>query len=136
MFANPDADFERFAAGLVRSYWSTVKSEAFSMPPNEPVEESLDELLSSVSYKIEQCIDGNFQLLMTGEAGDWWRFGFTRRGRAWEMTSASAKSDNTNSPHDLMNGVYAPHFRPFLRHVTDQANDGSEGHQDDHRISL
>ncbi|MEM9283813.1 MAG: hypothetical protein AAGA96_18480 [Verrucomicrobiota bacterium] len=126
MTADPDADFDRFASAFVRAYWSTIKDGTFLMPPDEPVEESLDDLLSSVSYAVEPSNHGNRQFRMTGDAGDWWRFGFDCRGGVWELTSAAARSDKTNSPHDLLDEVYAPHFRPFLDHVTNHANDRSE----------
>ena len=126
MSADPNEDFERFASAFVRAYWSTIKDGTFSMPPDEPVEESLDDLLSAISYTVERSNHGKRQFLMTGEAGDWWRFGFASRGGVWELTSASARSDKKNSPHDLLGEVYAPHFRPFLEHVANLANNGSE----------
>lgn len=74
MNANSNADFERFASSFVRAYWSTIKDGTFSMPPNEPVEETLEELLSAVSFEIEPINQGRYEFRMTGEAGDWWAF--------------------------------------------------------------
>jgi hypothetical protein len=45
------SDFERFAEWFLRAYWETVKRNAFPMPPNEPVEETAEELLSDVSHE-------------------------------------------------------------------------------------
>ena len=42
--------FESFARNFIRAYWQTVKSGTFSMPPNEPVQETVDELLAEVSH--------------------------------------------------------------------------------------
>ena len=126
MSAGSDTDFEKFASSFVHWYWSTTKDGMFSMPPDEPVEESLEELLSSVSYTVETG-DGKWhRILMTGEAGDWWRFGFDYRNRTWMLSRASARSDKKNSPHDLLGDVYASYFRPFLEHVAAQANRHSE----------
>jgi hypothetical protein len=126
MKANSNADFERFASSFVRAYWSTIKEGTFSMPPNEPVEETLEELLSAVSFEIEPINQGSHEFRMTGEAGDWWAFGFNRQRGTWKIMSASARSDKKNSPHDLFDEGYAPHFRPFLEHVAAQANKHSE----------
>src|SRR6202008_1649762 len=42
--------FEVFAAEFVRAYCETVKSRDFPMSPNEPVEETVDELIAAVSH--------------------------------------------------------------------------------------
>lgn len=96
------------------------------MPPDEPFEESLKELLSSISFANETGGGGRHQFLMTGEAGDWWRFGFDYQSGDWRLASAAARSEKKSSPHDLLSGVYASHFRPFLEHVAAQANKHSE----------
>jgi hypothetical protein len=126
MSADSNADFERFASFFVRAYWSTIKDGTFSMPPNDPVEGTLEELLSAVSFEIEPKNQGHHQLRMTGEVGDWWKFGFGGQRGTWKLTSASARSDKKNSPHDLLGEVFAQHFRPFLEHVAAQANKHSE----------
>jgi len=130
---NPDLDtaFKRFASAFVDAYWRAVKDGTFSMPPNEPVEESLEELLSAVSYTTELKGARNqarkeYMLRMTGEMGDWWIFGFSRCGKAWKLVSASARSDNKNSSHDLLGVVYESYFRPLLEHSTTSANKDSE----------
>lgn len=101
------------------------------MPPNEPVEESIEELIDAVSFATGRL--GNripkrqgYTLKMTGEMGDWWTFGFVHRGGAWNLQSASARSEKKNSPHDLLDAVYEPYFRPLLEHATAQANKASE----------
>ena len=71
MSAGSDTDFEKFASSFVHWYWSMIKDGMFSMPPDEPVEESLEQLLSSVSYTVETADDKWHRILMTGEAGDW-----------------------------------------------------------------
>ena len=45
--------FDDFAQRFVREYWGVVKNGIFPMPPNEPVEEPLDEILAQVSYETE-----------------------------------------------------------------------------------
>ncbi|MFN4873174.1 MAG: hypothetical protein ACK5JP_05120 [Akkermansiaceae bacterium] len=131
---NPDLDtsFERFASAFVKVYWRVVKEGTFSLPPNEPVEESLEEILSAVSFTTEkkgiQNKSGNeYMFRMTGELGDWWLFGCNHSGRAWKLVSASARSDKKNSPHDLLGLVYGVYLRPMLEHVTNRANKDSYG---------
>lgn len=126
MNADSDAGFERFASSFVRSYWRTVKDGVFPMPPDEPVEETLEELLASISFAIEPAKQGRRHFRMTAEAGDWWEFGFDFQRGAWKLARASARSETKNSPHNLLGEVYAPHFRPFLEHVANMANNHSE----------
>jgi hypothetical protein len=119
--------FELFAQEFVRKYWETVKSGAFPMPPNEPIEETVEELLSGVSHQTElkpaSARGGpSYVLRMMGTYGSWWLFTFRDSGRARELVGASAPSDN-QTPHELLGPVYSQYFEPFLRHVTKAAND-------------
>ena len=119
--------FELFAETFVRKYWETVKSGAFPMPPDEPVEETIEELLSDVSHQTElRPVLGHggpsYALRMTSRQGDWWLFTFRYGGRAWELVGASASS-NTQTPHDLLGPVYSGYFEPFLRQVERVTND-------------
>src|SRR5436309_2660435 len=50
--------FESFSSAFVRAYWQTVKGGKFSMPPDEPVEETVEELVSSVSRETERVQSG------------------------------------------------------------------------------
>jgi hypothetical protein len=125
---NPAAfsSFELFAVAFVRNYWDTVKSGDFPMPPHEPVEETIEELLSAVSHQTETSESaahrGACVLRMMNTHGDWWVFTFRDRGPAWEIVEASSGSGD-HPPHDLLGPTYAPYFEPFLRHVTSAAND-------------
>jgi hypothetical protein len=126
MDASVHSRFDRFAATFVRKYWEIVKSGAFPMPPDEPVEETAEELLSDVSHQTEVRSASSrggpaCALRMTNTHGDWWLFTFRDNGRAWELVGASASSDN-QTPHDLLGAVYSQYFEPFLRHVTEAAN--------------
>lgn len=121
-----NSNFERFAELFVRAYWETVKSDDFSMPPNEPVEETIEELLSDISHEAEyrpaSDLDGPVHLLrMTGQYGAWLHFGFRYGHRNWQLICASARSDS-EFPHDLLGPVYSQYFAPFLQHVTEIAN--------------
>jgi hypothetical protein len=118
---------EMFAEAFVRKYWETVKSGAFQMPPDEPVEETIEDLLSEVSHHTELRSGSgrggrSYVLRMMSRHGDWWLFTFRDSGRAWELVGASANSD-TQTPHDLLGPVYAGYFGPFLRHIERVAND-------------
>ena len=119
--------FELFAETFVRKYWETIKSGAFPMPPDEPVEETIEELLSAISHQTElRPASGHggpsYVLRMMSAHGDWWLFIFRESGRAWELVGASASSD-TQTPHDLLGPVYFRYFEPFLRHVERVTND-------------
>lgn len=118
--------FKDFAARFVYAYWEVVKSGTFAMPPNEPVEESLEELLGRVSHSTEIQNSTNrsapiYNVRMEDTLGDWWLFSFRDVSGTWELTGASAKSDDKKNPHDLLGAVYAGWFRPFLTHVTELA---------------
>jgi hypothetical protein len=119
--------FESFAAAFVRKYWQTVKTGAFPLPPDEPFEKSIEELLADISHQTEfRPASGHggplYVLRMTNAQGDWWQFIFRESGLAWELVGASARSDS-GTPHDLLGPVYSRYFEPFLRHVERVAND-------------
>jgi hypothetical protein len=123
----PLSRFEPFAVEFVRAYWQTVKDGDFSMPPNEPVEESLDELLSTISHETQlEPLSSHRQLIyklrMTQTLGSWWLFSFREKARTWELVASTAKSDDDENPHDLLGPVYSRWFESFLRHVTEVAN--------------
>lgn len=113
--------FEEFAALFIRAYWQTVKDRRFPMPPAEPIEETLEQLLSAVSVDIT---DENFgkTIMMKSKYGDWWRFTFRAGTHEWIVGSCHAKSLDPQSPHDLLAPPYEGHFRPFLDHVSKIAN--------------
>jgi len=122
-----ESHFRFFAEIFVRKYWETVKNRTFQMPPDEPVDETIEELLSRVSHEIEvgpaSAKDKPLHTLrMVNTYGDSWLFRFRNSRGSWELVAASAQSDGM-TPHDLLGPVYARYFGPFLRHVTDAAND-------------
>jgi hypothetical protein len=93
------------------------------MPPGEPVDESIEELLSQVSHRTEFHSGSNLHVIhMERASGDWWRFTFQAGGGGWELVGASAPSAS-EIPHDLLGPVYAHYFAPFLRHVERVANE-------------
>ncbi|RPI78518.1 MAG: hypothetical protein EHM45_06260 [Desulfobacteraceae bacterium] len=121
-----ESRFDQFARRFVRAYWETVKADIFAMPPNEPVEESLEELLAAVSHETEMENERRqstpvFRLRMTHRLGDWWLFCFRDGSRGWELLAASARSNDEQKPHDLLGPAYDRWFRPFLAHVTELA---------------
>lgn len=117
------SNFQTFADAFVRAYWKAVKSGTFSMPPHEPVEESIGQLLSEVSHRAEfRRDDGVHELHMESTHGDWWRFSFRLSGGRWELVGASARSES-ETPHDLLGPVYSHYFAPMLRHVVRVTNE-------------
>jgi hypothetical protein len=120
--------FETFAQRFVRSYWETVKSGAFPMPPNEPIDETVEELLSAVSHRTELDESRDCPILhvqMTGAFGDWWRFSFREAAGTWMIIGGLTNSNDKQNPHDLLGSIYEPYFGSFLRHVTSIANEES-----------
>jgi hypothetical protein len=129
MNTTTQSEIDRFAQRFVQRYWETLKSGAFPMPPNEPVEETPVELLAEVSHQTQYEPSSKDEpalcrLRMESTLGAWWLFSFRRNSDSWELVGCSARSDDNERPHDLLGPVYASHFEPFLRHVTDMANNG------------
>jgi len=116
-----ESNFEVFAAAFVRAYWETIKSGAFSMPPHEPVKESIEELLSEITHQTEFGHEEHM-INMENAHGDWWRFSFRARRGRWELVEALARSDG-DIPHNLLGPVYSRHFSPLLCHVETVANE-------------
>jgi hypothetical protein len=119
--------FESFSSAFVRAYWQTVKEGKFSTPPDEPVEETVEELVSSVTQETETVQPGTgsgplYKLRMTNTGGDWWLFSFREGPRGWVLAGCSARSGEHGKPHDLLGPIYCAYFDPFLRHVTKLAN--------------
>ncbi|MFO0914785.1 MAG: hypothetical protein U0795_17635 [Pirellulales bacterium] len=96
------------------------------MPPNEPVEETVEELIDDVTFTtgVRDASDSSgvvYELVMTNRLGDWWRFEFQCKSDGWELIGCTARSDNETQPHDLLDEVYGGYFGPFLMHVLDAA---------------
>ena len=55
------------------------------MPPNEPVQETVEELLSEISHET-YCIhaSSSYDLRMMNTHGDWWLFTFRGAKEQWE----------------------------------------------------
>ena len=130
MHMNPAARsrFKRFAEAFVRKYWETIQSNLFPMPPNEPVEKTLEELLSDISYQMERKPNSGasgplYVLRMEDTHSDWWVFTFQDNGGTWEIVAASAGTAD-HAANDLLGPTYAPYFGPLLRHVTSAAGKG------------
>jgi hypothetical protein len=119
---SPNSKFDLFASNFVRAYWETVKKNTFPMPPDEPIEETLDELLSVISHVTEiekhtPPLESLFRIRMTNTDGDWWLFSFHAGNEEWTLINCLAKSDHDNIPHNLLGPSYSQFFRPFLNHV-------------------
>lgn len=92
------------------------------MPPNEPIKESLEEILARVSQQTDVApMPGDVEplsiLRMTSTFGAWWQFSFRCTGLGWSLVECTAPSANRRKPHDLLGPVYGGSFRPFLSHV-------------------
>ena len=120
--------FEAFAEKFVRAYWETVKSDAFSMPPDEPVHETIQKLLSEISHETEvrHVLDheGGLHLLpheqFPAEMDD--DSHFERAVCELGVVTASASSDS-EIPRDFLVRSTLSILPPFLRHVERVAND-------------
>jgi hypothetical protein len=111
--------FSEFSARFVRLYWQTVKERRFPMLPDEPVEETIEQLLSSVSVDID---DQRKTIMMKSKHGDWWQFIFRACAGEWRISSCHARSLDPKRPHDLLSPPYDSDFRPFLDYVAQVAN--------------
>lgn len=120
------SEIEAFAVEFVRAYWETVKSNSFAMPPNEPIEETVEELIAGVSHTIEMdspCSGLNvFKLHMADQHGSWWNFHFQKTAKIWSLVGATARSDDDTKPHNLLDEFHVAFFGPFLKHTTEVAN--------------
>ncbi len=97
------------------------------MPPNEPVEESIEELLAGISYEIKLASPSgvrasHFTLQMNSKIGDWWRFGFKSKGSRWEVVEFSAPAEKQGETHDLLAPPYDQHFKRFLEYIVTATN--------------
>ena len=119
------ASFEAFAERFVRCYWETVKAQTFSMPPDEPIEESIDEILSCVTSNTER-VGADHILFMNSGDWAWWKYVFRSTSDGWMVTGCSARSLDPSVPHDLLAPPYDHWFRPFLIYVTQCAQSGSK----------
>ena len=118
--------FEAFVERFVRCYWETVKAQKFSMPPNEPVEESVEEILSAVTTSVEK-VGADHVLLMRSGDWAWWKYIFRSTVDGWVITGGSARSLDRSAPHDFLAPPYEQYFRPFLIYVTQCANSSTLG---------
>ncbi len=114
--------FEEFATVFVETYWETARANKFPMPPNEPVEESLENILESISIKTAtHSLPGSavetHTLRMTGDAGSWWEFTFRGTASNWSIIDFTAPSQIPRTPHHLLEPPYDEYFRPFIDHV-------------------
>lgn len=119
------ASFAAFAERFVRFYWETVKSQKFSMPPDEPPEESIDEILSGVTSSTEKVGADHVLFMKSGEWA-WWRYVFRSTADGWMITAGSARSLDPSVPHDLLAPPYDHWFGPFLTYVTQCAQSASK----------
>lgn len=124
---NKKDSFDSFSSAFVRAYLETVKSNRFPMPPNEPVEETLEELISAFSHEteVEQSATDTrplYKLRMTAKGEPWLFISFREGPRGWVLAGCSAPSCDDRKPLDLLDPIYFCYFDPFLRHVTDVAN--------------
>lgn len=120
------ASFDSFAQSFVRAYWETVKHGDFAMPPNEAVEETVEELLAVISHSTEiQLVPGPsdilFKLRMTSEYEDCWLFAFRDTSAGWTLVSCLTQPGSVTQ-NNLLEAPYSQWFKPFLEHVTRRAN--------------
>ena len=108
MASNTVPNHERFAETFVREYWLDV----IEQPGHEPVTESIDELLASVSYRIDVSpLTGQLQISMRGTLGDVWNFYVRYKDGVYEVEGMDSGSLN------LFDVIYGPTFRPMMTRV-------------------
>ncbi|MFK5921466.1 MAG: hypothetical protein QM496_04760 [Verrucomicrobiota bacterium] len=114
---------DNFSDLLVRNYWATIRSNRFPMPPNEPVEESVEEILADISYQFKADSNASyFTLQMNSKLGEWWRFGFKASGGHWELIEFVVPSEKRDEHRDLLAPPYGEHLRSFLDYIVSASN--------------
>jgi hypothetical protein len=105
-----NADFGSFARRFVTAYWQ----EVIDYPGLEPIEQTLDELLGTMSWELQVTGDEH-TIIMRNKAGDEWNFGFERLENEWKIL----KFNDTRK--DLLAFPYDRYFRPMLERVVRSA---------------
>lgn len=103
-------DFQYFAERFVAAYWQDV----IDHPDPEPIEETLDELLATISWEVHQS-EGNDLIIMRNDAGDVWNISFRKVKSGWSVVEFTATG------HDLLVWPYEKHVRAMLDRVVNSA---------------
>jgi hypothetical protein len=106
-----DQDDRDFARRFVTAYWQDVKDHAEELPPGEPVEETVAELLARVSWEVQRDRKG-LTIIMRDQLGDEWYFRFKKADDVWTITSFA-----TDHMDDLLSPPYDRYFVPMLDRV-------------------
>lgn len=118
--------FDEFVARFMRIYWQDVIDNNHKLPPYEPCEESLDEILAETKYETshERAVDNTgqiFVLRMFAQLGSTWRFIFTHRAGRWQILEAFANDESDEHRCDMLDETYGQYFRESLERTTAQA---------------
>jgi len=106
--------FEEFASKFVIEYWIEMKKG----PPEfanhaEPIEETVEELLSEIEYSIPETGTLN----MTHEIGEGWQFKFVQSGDRWKVVNFSAGPNSNLGKRNYFCSVYKPLFEPVFYRI-------------------
>ena len=120
------AQFDEFASAFVRKYWQDVADNVDKLPPYEPCDESVDDILATISYTTShEDISGQsskaFVLRMMATSGSIWRFAFKERAGRWSLLAAVANDETDEHRVDLLGEYYGETFRPILERITNLA---------------
>ena len=114
-FADLNNHFAAFARRFVHHYWDDVSRGVSDMSPNEPREQSLDELLAKVkleTFSIPGLFGSDrFVLRMIRDSGETWRFTFKRTKVRWAIVKATAGSAPQDNRVNLLGSIYSRSFR-------------------------
>ncbi len=119
--ANHRDKFDQFAKRFVYFYWKDVANNESDMPPNEPCEESLEEILADITWEITQAQDRYFLAMRCVSSDDGWWFDFSWKRNSWASVAAKVGSPPNYDRVDLLDDLYKKWFGPFLQKAIDRA---------------
>jgi len=108
--------FEEFVSKFVIEYWTDVKRGAPEFADHtEPVDESLEDLLSQINYSISEPNILN----MKHEIGEGWQIIFEQTQNGWRVSDYSAGPNSYLTKRNYFCSVYKPLFEPFFNRICD-----------------
>jgi hypothetical protein len=124
-------DFQDFADRFVRMYWQNVIDNNHKLPPYEPVDQTIDEVLADTKVSTSQeiaigqplkvCV-----LRMFASSGSTSRFVFATMAGRWKLLQAFANDETDEHRCDMLDEYYGQYFRESLERITALATGGAK----------
>ncbi len=106
----------------MRENWQDVVDNNWKLPPYEPCNETVDELLATIKCSTSREIavgqsDKIFVLRMMATSGSIWRFVFKNKSGEWNLIAAIANDETEEHRVDLLDDDYGEIFHPKLERI-------------------